>query len=102
MFFSWIENTLVLHILWNGWAKHEWFGKVVEDKIKLSVKIAPEHGKATEYMLKWLAKNFGVPQKNVTIKKWATSPYKIFHILSPQKIPQELHKYWLTKKQYIF
>gem|GEM_PF-7011048 len=40
---------------------------MVGDEIKLSVKTAPENGKATQYMQKRLAKEFGVPQKHILL-----------------------------------
>jgi len=82
-----------LRILGTAGAKREGFWKVVGEEIKLAVKIAPENGKATQYMQKFLAKEFGVPQKNVEILLWATSPHKVFHIVDPKVIPEKLQEY---------
>jgi len=98
MFFSWNNDMLTLRILGTAGAKHEWWGKVVGDEIKLSVKTAPENGKATQYMQKRLAKEFGVPQKHILLVSWLTSPYKVFQIVKPKKIPVDLQEYGVVKR----
>jgi len=57
-FFEWRSDILVLCVLGTAGAKREGWGKVVGEEIKLAVKIAPEHGKATAYMQKWIAVEF--------------------------------------------
>ena len=89
-FYTFENNILNINILWNPWSKRDWFWKVVWDKLKLSVKKAPENGEATEYMRKFIAASFWVSLKNVSILFWETSQNKAFSIKNPLVIPESL------------
>ena len=85
------ENSiLTINILATAWAKKDDFWKIVWDRIKISVKKAPENGEATEYMKKFIANEFWVSSKNCELLYWETSREKAFKIINPTKIPKKL------------
>lgn len=92
-FYEWKWNNLTLNILATAWAKQDAFWKIVWDKLKISVKKAPENGEATEYMRKFIAASFWVTLKNVELLYWETSPNKAFLIKNPLVIPEKLKSY---------
>jgi len=91
-FFSWDWSDLILNILGTAWAKKDSFWKIVWDKLKISVKKAPENWEATRYMIKFIAKSFWVSHKDIELLYWETSPNKAFKIKSPKIIPENLKK----------
>lgn len=89
-FYTFDWQNLTLNILWTAWAKNDSFWKVVWDRLKVSVKKNAENWEATEYMRKFLAWNFWVSLKNVTLIYWETSREKAFRIENPLFVPQKL------------
>jgi hypothetical protein len=48
--------------------------------LKLSIKAAPEKGKANKMIIDFLAKTWGIPKNNLEISVGKTSQYKILKI----------------------
>ena len=86
-FYAWEENTLILNVLGRARAKYDRIGKVKGNQLKVNVTAAPEDGKATKHMARFLAKEFGVPTSSIEIVFGATSPNKRFRIKGPNRIP---------------
>ncbi len=89
-FFRWDGETLVLYVLGSPGASRDAIGKPRGNELKISIAAAPEHGKATEAMVKFLAVQFGVPAAAVEVVRGQTSVHKVLHIRAPRKIPPAL------------
>lgn len=83
----WHENSLVLKVHGTPAAKRDAIGKVHGEHLKVSITAAPEDGKASEAMRRFLAREFGVKAKDVELVLGATSVHKLFRIHAPRKIP---------------
>ena len=59
-FCAWDGETLVLNILGTPSAKQDAIGKPKGNQLKVSVTAAPVAGRATDHMIRFLAKEFGV------------------------------------------
>jgi len=85
-FYAWDGNELVLNVLGTPGAKHDKILSPRGNELKISVKAAAEGGKATEYMIKFLAKTFGVKKQDIRIVFGATTINKQFRITNPKKL----------------
>ena len=92
-FWAWDGEELVLNVLGTPSAKRDKIGKPRGNVLKISVKAAAEDGKATEYMVKFLAKEFGVHRRDVRVVFGQTTLNKQFRIHAPNKIPQSIKEY---------
>ncbi|MGZ8258472.1 MAG: DUF167 domain-containing protein, partial [Methylotenera sp.] len=63
-FCAWDGETLVLNILGTPSAKQDAIGKAKGNQLKVSVTAAPVAGRATDYMVRFLAEEFGVTPKD--------------------------------------
>ncbi len=86
-FFRWEDDTLVLNILGKPRAKTDAIGKVKGDQLKVSVTAAPDGGKATDHMVRFLAREFGVPARDIEVVFGRTSVNKQLRIKSPKRLP---------------
>ncbi|MDO9067718.1 MAG: DUF167 family protein, partial [Deltaproteobacteria bacterium] len=66
-FCAWDGETLVLNILGKPSAKKDAIGKIKGDQLKVSVTASPVAGKATDHMVRFLAKEFGVAAKDIEV-----------------------------------
>lgn len=89
-FYQWQGNNLLLTLKVQPKARRDAFGEVLDDAIKLAVTAPPVDGKANNYIVKLLAKWFGIPQRQVMLLKGQTSRRKIVQIEQPTKIPAAL------------
>ncbi|MDD5358975.1 MAG: DUF167 family protein [Sulfurovaceae bacterium] len=87
-FFEWQNEVLILNVLGTPSAKQDKILKPKGTQLKISIKKAPEDGKATDYMVKFLANEFGVSKSNIEVVYGETSINKQFRIKSPKKIPE--------------
>jgi len=87
-FYHFEGDDLILNVLGTPSAKMDKIGKVRGDELKITVKAAAEDGKATDYMVKFLAKEFGVKRSAITVVFGQTSIHKQFCIASPTKLPE--------------
>ncbi len=86
-FCSWDGDTLVLNVLGTPSAKKTAIGKAKGNQLKISVSASPENGKATDFMVKFLAGEFGVSAKDITVVFGQFNVNKQLRIKSPQKLP---------------
>lgn len=92
-FYTYDGTYLTINTLATAWAKQDSFWKIVWERIKISVKKAPENWEATKYMIKFIAKSFGVSNKDIELLYWEISPHKAFKIKSPKIIPEKLKEF---------
>jgi len=64
-FFCWDGNTLVVNILGKPGASKDAVGKPKGAQLKVSVTAQPHNGRATDYLVGFLAPLFGVRERDV-------------------------------------
>jgi uncharacterized protein len=87
---AWDGDTLVVNILGTPAAKRDAIGKTKGHQWKVSVTATPVAGKATDHMVKFLAGEFDVPAKAITVVFGRFNVNKQLRILAPKKIPAVL------------
>jgi len=86
-FSTWDGETLVLNILGKPSAKQDAIGKAKGSQLKVSVTATPVAGKATDHMVRFLAKEFGVSTSDITVVFGRFNVNKQLRIKSPTKLP---------------
>lgn len=86
-FYEWDGDILVLNVLGTPGAKLNKIGKVKGNELKISVSAAPSDGKATDFMVAFLAKEFKVSKKDIEVVFGQFSIHKQFRIKNPQLLP---------------
>lgn len=84
-FYLWQGNTLMIELQVQAKASKDAIIGQHDGRLKISVKAAPENGQANARVVKFLAKYFGVPQKNVEIIRGHKNKYKSVAILAPKE-----------------
>ena len=97
-FFHFEGNVLVLNVLGTPSAKVDKIGKIRGNQLKIAIKAAAEDGKATDYMIKFLAKEFGVKKASITLTFGLTSINKQFKIREPKKFPKVMQEFMEEEK----
>ena len=91
-FCGWEGDTLILNVLGTPCAKKTVIGKPKGNQLKISVTATPENGKATDFMVKFLAGEFGVSSKDITVVFGQFNVNKQLRIKSPKKLPPVIAK----------
>ena len=86
-FYKWEYGTLRLNVLGTPGAKQTKIGKVKGNELKVSISCAAEKGRATDCMIKFLAKEFKVKTSGITLVFGQTSIHKQFLIKAPGALP---------------
>lgn len=86
-FFEWDGDTLVLNILGSPSSKRDAIGKVKGIQLKVSVTAAPIAGRATDHMVRFLAKEFGVSISDIQVVFGRMNVNKQLRIRCPKKLP---------------
>lgn len=86
-FYTWEGDVLVLHILGTPNAKKDAIGKVKGHQLCVSVKAVPRAGKATDYMVRFLAEEFGVSVTDIQVVSGRMNVNKVLRITSPKRLP---------------
>lgn len=92
LFYEWNEDILVLNILGTPSAKQDTILKPKGNQLKVSVKAQPQNGKATDYMVDFLAKEFGVSASAIEVVYGRESIHKQLRIKAPTKLPKMIIK----------
>lgn len=96
-FCSWEDDVLVLNVLGTPSAKQDVIGKVKGQQLKISVTASPEEGKATDHMLRFLAKQFGVKIKDIEVVYGRFDVNKQLRIRAPKQLPTVIQDYLASK-----
>ena len=91
-FCGWDGETLVLNVLGTPGTNRDAIGKPHGHQLKISVTAAPVAGKATDHMVRFLAKAFGVTPKDITVVFGRFNINKQLRIKSPQSLPTVISK----------
>jgi uncharacterized protein (TIGR00251 family) len=86
-YFFWDGDTLVVNILGRPAATKDAIGKPKGNQLKVSVTASPQHGRATDHMLRFLAPLFGVRERDIALVFGRESVHKQIRIKQPQKWP---------------
>ncbi|MEW5837594.1 MAG: DUF167 family protein [Pseudomonadota bacterium] len=86
-FCFWDGDVLVLNVLGTPAAKRDVIGKPKGNQLKISVTAAPEDGKATDHMVRFLARAFGVAVRDIEVVFGRTSIHKQLRIHAPKILP---------------
>jgi len=92
-FCAWDGETLVLNILGQPSAKQDAIGKAKGKQLKISVTAAPVAGRATDHMVRFLAKEFGVTPKDIEVVFGRFNVNKQLRIKSPKNLPAVINKH---------
>ena len=86
-FFAWDGDVLVVNILGKPAASKDAIGKPKGTQLKVSVTATPKDGKATDYLVRFLAPQFGVPVANIDVVFGRENVNKQLRIKAPTKLP---------------
>jgi uncharacterized protein (TIGR00251 family) len=86
-FYRWEENVLVLNILGTPNAKKDIVGKVKGHQLCISVKAEPRAGRATDYMVRFLADEFDVSVSDIQVVSGRMNINKVLRITAPKRLP---------------
>lgn len=86
-FCAWEGDTLVLNVLGTPAAKQDAIGKPKGQQLKISVTATPVAGKATDHMVRFLAREFGVAPADIEVVFGRYNVNKQLRIRSPAKLP---------------
>lgn len=86
-FFAWDGDVLVVNVLGKPGAVRDAIGKPKGTQLKVSVTAAPQAGKATDHMLRFLAPLFGVTVADIELVFGRENVNKQLRIKAPKKLP---------------
>ncbi|MBV5299252.1 MAG: DUF167 domain-containing protein [Rhodoferax sp.] len=86
-FFAWDGDVLVVNILGKPSASKDAIGKPKGSQLKVSVTAAPQNGKATDHMLRFLAPLFGVSVSAIEVVFGQQNVNKQLRIRAPARLP---------------
>lgn len=95
-FYSWEGDVLVLNILGTPNAKKDAIGKVKGHQLCVSVKAVPRAGKATDYMVRFLAEEFDVAPHAIQVVSGRMNVNKVLRITAPKRLPAVFNQQELT------
>ncbi len=90
VYYQWQDRNLILHCRLQPKAAQDEFAEVTEGRIKIRITAPPVDGKANKHLIKFLAKQFKVPQDRVEIMSGDNSRQKRILIMDPQVLPAAL------------
>lgn len=86
-FYSWQGKSLIINCHLQPRASKDEFVGLHGQSLKIRIKAPPIDGKANDYLMKFLAKQFGVSKRSITIISGELSREKRIKIDEPQRIP---------------
>ena len=87
-FYRWEGDILILNILGTPNAKKDAIGKVKGHQLCVSVKAEPRAGKATDYMVRFLAEEFDVSTNAIQVVSGRMNVNKVLRIKAPKRLPE--------------
>lgn len=87
-FYRWEGDILVLNVLGTPNARKDAIGKVKGHQLCISVKAEPRAGKATDYMVRFLAEEFAVSTGDIQVVTGRTNVNKVLRIKAPKRLPE--------------
>ena len=81
------KDTLVLHCHIQPKARANKIAGLFGERLKIQISAPPVDGKANMHLLAYIAKEFGVAKRQITLVRGQSSRQKTLEILNPQKFP---------------
>jgi uncharacterized protein (TIGR00251 family) len=91
-FCFWDNEILVLNVLGRPSDNKDAIGKARGCQLKISVTAAPVAGRATDHMVRFLAREFGVTPKDIEVVFGRFNVNKQLRIKSPKQLPSVISK----------
>ena len=91
-FYTWQGEDLMLNLLVTAGAKVNQIRKVRGKQLKVAIATQPEKGKATAFLIGYLAELFKVPKQSVELVSGEYIPSKKIKIHQPKHIPSFVQK----------
>lgn len=91
-FYTWQGEDLMLNLLVTAGAKVNQIRKVKGKQLKVAIATQPEKGKATAFLIGYLAELFKVPKQSVELVSGEYIPSKKIKIHQPKHIPSFVQK----------
>lgn len=88
--FTWDGDTLVLNILGKPSASCDAICKIKGHQLKVSVTAKPVAGRATDHMVRFLAREFGVATSDIEVVFGRMNVNKQLRIKAPKRLPAVL------------
>jgi uncharacterized protein (TIGR00251 family) len=88
--YRWEADDLILALLLQPRASRNGFAGAQGERLKVRITAPPVDGAANDHLIAWLAKQFGVPRRQVALLQGDQSRQKRVRIVSPQRLPPEL------------
>ena len=89
-FYRWHDGDLIIACHLQPRASRDEFSGLYGDSLKIRIKAPPVDGKANDYLMKFLAKQFGVSKREITLISGEFSREKRIRIAAPEKLPEGL------------
>jgi len=89
-FYRWQGEDLLLFCHLQPKAADDSFAGLHGERVKIRIKAPPVDGKANGHLLKFLATQFGVPLKQVSLQSGEAARQKTVLIQAPQRLPAGL------------
>ncbi|OGT72962.1 MAG: YggU family protein [Gammaproteobacteria bacterium RIFCSPLOWO2_02_FULL_57_10] len=89
-YYTWHARNLILNCRLQPKASEDGFAEISAGRIKIRITAPPIDGKANKHLIRFLARQFKVPQDNVTIMSGDNSRQKRIQITDPQCLPVDL------------
>ncbi|MGZ3787862.1 MAG: DUF167 domain-containing protein [Bacteriovorax sp.] len=86
-FYYWDGDVLVFNVLGTPGAKEDAILKVKGNQLRISVTEAPRRGRATDHMVRFLAKIFDVSVSDIEVVFGRMNVNKQLRIKSPKNLP---------------
>ncbi len=90
-FYRWQDKSLIIICHLQPRASKDEFAGLHGESVKIRIKAPPVDGKANAYLIGFLAKQFGVAKRDITILSGELSREKKVRIDHPDKIPKALN-----------
>jgi uncharacterized protein (TIGR00251 family) len=87
-FFYWDGDVLVFNVLGKPSASKDEIGKVKGRQLKISVTETPTRGRATDHMVKFLAKVFDVSIADIEVVFGRMNVNKQIRVRRPKRLPE--------------
>ncbi len=86
----WEEHDLILRLQVQPRAARDGFAGVYSDRLRVRIAAAPVAGAANNRLIAFLAKQFGVPKKQVVLVHGQSGKTKVVRITAPRVVPEIL------------
>jgi len=90
-YYLWKDSVLILNCRIQTRAGADGFSEVTDDCLRIRIKAAPVDGEANQQLIRFLSKQFKVPQNRIAIVSGANNRNKRISIDHPGNFPPALN-----------